>query len=419
MRLPAWRGVATVGATYLAQGMVAGLGFVLIDYLAALEIPLEAQVGVLASGAVPWALKFVFALVLDLGPSWSLRARGVALSAIAIAAAALAWTLAGSWQGGAGPLPRDLSAVAISWVALNLAMASQDVIVDGLALDVLGEHRTATATAMGLGHAIGFGVLHPLIVTPRILAGGMPAGVRWIAVAVAMLAALPAVLLWAPGTPTKARASRDREPAQPSVPVFVALLVVFVLATVGPNITQAVSAELLITELQWSFEQVSETLLPIAAVAGLLGVPLAGLAVARFGAPHTAAIACVGLATAWLVFAGLRPHWTADPTIVGMACAEGLLQPAMLVGLHALALTAAARSPLPTTGFVVAMAALNLPRVLAPLLAPDALASLGWVGFFALSAGFSAVAAGILAMLHRPLASDAPPSTPLAHAEDA
>jgi len=65
-----------------------------------------------------------------------------------------------------------------------------------------------------------------------------------------------------------------------------------------------------------------------------------------------------------------------------MAGSEGVLQAGMMVGLHAVALLAASRSPMPTTVFVLAMAALNLPRVIAPLLAPQALA-LGWIGLFA------------------------------------
>ncbi len=74
------------------------------------------------------------------------------------------------------------------------------------------------------------------------------------------------------------------------------------------------------------------------------------------------------------------------------------MQAALLVGLHALALVAAARSPLPITGFVLAMAALNLPRVLGPLLAPT-LVEHGWVAVFA-GCGAVQILAGIgLALL--------------------
>ena len=105
------------------------------------------------------------------------------------------------------------------------------------------------------------------------------------------------------------------------------------------------------------------------------------------------------LGLAWLAFAAASPWWSAAWTLRWLAASEGALQAALLVSLHALALQHAGPS-FAITRFVTMMAALNLPRVLGPMLAP-ALAEHGWVAVFAGCGAASLLAAGGLALLAR------------------
>jgi hypothetical protein len=403
--------VTVVGAAYLLQGIIAAVGFLLLGALAQQGIPLETQAGILASGAVPWVLKFGVALGLDLGPSWPLRLRGLVLTGLQACAAACLWGLASAW--GEGASPDSVTAIAVAWIALNLVAALQDVLVDALALDTLACHRARTATAMGLGHALGGGLLGPLIIAGRIADHGMLAGLQlpvWWAV---LLAALPAALLWMPGQPHKARsqlpATREREPGELARLVWIPVL--FVALTFGANATSAFGSEFLFQALQFDYGTYATMILPVGAFAGIVGVLSMGPLVAKLGPARASMIAALGLGLVWLMFASASPVWEHDGVIATLVGCEGLLQTAMLVGLHALALVAAARSPLPTTAFVFAMAALNLSRVLAPLVAVD-LVSLGWIGAFAGLGAMQLLAAAGLWPLRKLASGDPSPPAP-------
>lgn len=389
--------VLVVGAAYLVQGLVAAVGVLMLGRLAQLGLPLEAQVGILASGAVPWILKFVVALLLDLGPSWPLRLRGLVLAVLQGGAALCLWALASAW--GSELAPASISTIATGWIALNLAVALQDVLVDGLALDTLAGHRAQAAAAMGLGHALGAGMLGPLVLGGRIVERGMHAGLDAPAWWVAGLALIPAVALWPRGQarPTKARAQlaaqRPREAGD--LARLVAVPVLFAALLFGASATSTLSYEFLFAELRFDYAGYARLILPVGAFAGIAGALGWGPLVSRLGPARASVIASVGLGLAWLSFAAASPLWAERGAVALLAGAEGVLQSALLVGLHALALAAAARSPLPTTAFVLAMAALNLPRVLAPLVAVE-LAGLGWVGVFAaLGAAQLVVSAGL------------------------
>lgn len=370
----------TVGSAYLVQGLIAAVGLLLHTRLAQIGTPLETQAGILASGAIPWVLKFVAAVVLDLGPSWPLRARALALTTLQLCAAVCVWLLANAWVG--GPAPSSLLTVAIGWFALNLCAASQDVIVDALALDTLATRRFAAATAMGVGVALGFYVLGAWVAGGRIVSKGMTAGLQWPAWWIAALALLPLLALWQPGRPPKAReqpesrAFQMRELARLAwiPPLFAAL-------TFAANTTNAAGPNFLFQHLGWDWPSYAGRLLPIASLAAVLGAFACGPLVAKLGSGRASLITAAMLGLVWLAFAATSSLWSQQPVIMVLSGWEGLSQSAMMVALHGLALTVAARTPMPTTAFVLAMASLNLPRVLAPLVAPHAL-ELGWVGFF-------------------------------------
>lgn len=396
--LAAWRPSVVIGSCYVAQGLVYFTGGMMLLVLAQLGTPLEQQVGILATAAIPWVLKFMLGLLLDLGPSWPLRVRSLVSTLLLASAALTTWALARAWAPG---LPDSLVGLGLIWFALNLALAMQDALVDALALDLLADHRALAATGMGLGHALGFGLIGPLWITAAMAEGGLAAGFEWTAIMIAVLAATP-LLLWAPGRPRKARerapAKRERLPGD-----WLWLLtipVICMLAMLGPTITAAIGGDFLVGHLGWDPVDYGIRVAPFGAVAGILGVLAWGPLVGKIGPAWASATVSLLLGAVWLVFASASEQWAALGTIRALTLGEGFMQAALLVGLHALALLAAARSPLPITGMVLAMAALNLPRVLGPLLAPS-LVEHGWVAVFGVCGAVQILAAIALALLAR------------------
>jgi hypothetical protein len=139
---------------------------------------------------------------------------------------------------------------------------------------------------------------------------------------------------------------------------------------------------------------------PIGTIAGIVGWLAMGPLVAKLGPVRASMIAGGGLGFSWLLFAGASSWWHEPGILPAYAGGEATLQAALLVGLHALALATLAGMPLSTTAFVLAMAALNLPRALAPLFGPS-LAGLGWVGAFAACGAIQLIAVAGLWTLRR------------------
>jgi hypothetical protein len=404
----ALRCVGAVGSAYLVQGIVAGVGGLLLATLAQAGTPLEQQAGLLAGGAVPWVLKCVVALLLDVSPSASLRLRAALLAGLQLCAAACLWGLAGAWAEREASGSGDLSMLAVAWVTLNFVVAVQDVLVDNLALDTLRDHQSWTAMAMGLGLALGLGLLGSMVLGEVIAEHGMIAGLQRPAGWVAIAAVLSGPLLWLPGRPARTVTAplpptslRERLPSGTQLRSLLGLALLFVALMFGTYLTGGFGIEFVIGHLQWDPIEYVRVVTPIATIATIAGAIAMGPLVAKLGPARASMIAGGGLGLAWLGFASASPWWHSAAMLPSFAGCEATLQSGLLVALHALALTAVARMPFSTTAFVLAMAALNLPRVLAPLMATK-LAGLGWVGAFAVCGLIQLIAVAGLWPLRKP-----------------
>jgi PAT family beta-lactamase induction signal transducer AmpG len=384
-RSQALRCTISVGSAYVVQGIVAAVGVTLLATLAQAGTPIEQQAGLLASGAIPWVLKFVLALLLDMRPSASLRVRAVLLTGLQLCAAGCLWGLAVAWAERDATGSSSIATLTLAWITLNFILSVQDVVVDNLALDSLRGRQSWTATAMGAGHLIGMGLLGSMVLGETLAEQGMAAGLRVTAGWVAIVAAVCGASIWLPGRPTRvgretAEARAEPTPAASSWLAWIAL--VFVALMLGSNMTSAITYEFVFVYLAWDLVDYTRVLLPIGTIAGIAGALAMGPLVAKLGPVRATMIAGAAMGAIWLVFATAPALWHTPSLIASYAGFEAVLQSALFVGAHALALIFVARSALPTTAFVLVMAALNLPRVLAPLLAPT-LVELGWVAVFA------------------------------------
>lgn len=404
----ALRCVVAVGSAYLVQGIVAGVGAVLIGALAQAGTPIEQQAGLLAGGAVPWVLKFLVALLLDVSPSASLRLRAVLLASLQLCAAACLWGLAAAWAEREASGAGSLTMLAAAWVTLNVVVALQDVLVDNLALDTLRDRPSWAAVAMGIGPALGLGVLGSIVLGGTIGEHGMVAGFQQPAGWVAILAVLSGALLWLPGRPARVASelsTRERLPSGEQLHKLLGLALLFVALMLGTHLTGAIAYEFVFVHLQWDLIDATRIITPVATVAGIFGWLAMGPLIAKLGPVRASTIAGGALGVIWLWFASASSWWHAPAMLPSFAACEATLQAGLLVGLHALALTAVAGMSLSTTAFVLMMAALNLPRAVAPLFGPS-LAELGWVNAFVVCGAVQLIAVAGLWSLRNWLARD-------------
>lgn len=150
-----WRKIATLGVLYVAQGLPFGVQATALPVLLRQRGVALEHIGLAGLLAAPWMLKALWAPWVDRSGSrrkW-IVAMQVCMAAIALTASLLLR------QGGA-----QLALLAWTVLGLNLAAATQDIAVDGLAVDWLGQHElgwgnSAQVAGYKVGMIIGGGLL--------------------------------------------------------------------------------------------------------------------------------------------------------------------------------------------------------------------------------------------------------------------
>lgn len=358
-----------VGAAYLVQGVVYGLGaFIVLPYLAAAGVSRPLQAVVLALAGLPWVLKLGWAPLID-----RTRARSAERTIAVVATLAVALALAALGRAWA---PREHAGIiAGAWLAINVALSLQDVAIDAVVLRTVVEARRGRLNAwMLVGHHLGLEGLAGI-------GGGMLAarhGVPWVLVTAAIGVGL---LAWAPaGLPRAAndrRVTFEHRVIDPD-PARWGWAAVALLCDVG---TSAVSAALLVEELRWEPADVALRLASVSLLGTMVGMAIAGWVVDRVGHRVMAASGGIALGVVWLGFSALHGSWTRVEVVLGIVALQGIVAAPFYVGLHAWLMDGTPAGWRATT-FAVRMAALNLPRLYAPPLAVAVLEATGWVRFF-------------------------------------
>ncbi len=368
-----------IAGLYLAQGVIAAFGSnILIPQLAAAGIALGAQVDLLTLGALPWVFKLVWALALDLvfGPGSGTRRRTL------LVGLSIACTLFATWMMATPQEPSSLATLTWLWVAINLVLSMQDVTVDGLAVDLLTpDERGPGNTWMQVGVRVGQlglgGLLLAVVTVNYGLATAMQIWVGLLTLCVLAPAFLPTTRLNA--QPTHARqsfvAALRALPRRPNVPVT--LLAVF--GMVGSAATSAVSPTFLFQELGLNYSDYTYTLLPLMVVCTLAAGPLSGRLIAAKGAHVAFAIGTAALGGTWAVFGSAEPLWPLRGTLLTLVCVEAAATVLCFSALYAL-LMAHTHRRIRAIHFTFYMMLLNVGRALAPTLAPDLLANVGYAG---------------------------------------
>lgn len=372
--------LGVLGAMYVAQGIVWGFAsFVLLPTLAARGVSVEDQTGILALAGVPWVLKLGWGPVLDrFGRAGRGRARWFASAAMV----AIATSLAG--LAGVTDATAEVSRIATLWLLLNIALSLQDVATDAMALDGLTPKDRGRGNGVMLGgHHLGMEGIGGLGLGAVVAAQGISVAL-WVQAAILLALAVAPVLMPAPPAPV-ARAPRPKlrevigAITVPSRLAVAALAAVVLFADV---LTGALSSEFLVNRLGLSPQWVSSRLPPVLLVASLVGFASAAGLSDRIGHRRTAALGSLALGTVWIAFALGEPMWTHEAFFLGALVLQALATALLYVGVHAVLMDATVPT-LRATHFAVLTTLLNLPRVVAPALAPFVLHLVGWAGLFA------------------------------------
>ncbi len=365
-----------LGGPYLVQGLVYGFAaFVLIPTLAQRGVALEAQAGVLALAGAPWVLKIAWGPLVDAVP-WARAAPGRVAALATLVVAGCAAGLASGVEREA-----DVLVLASCWLALNIALALQDVATDALAFDGVQPHERGVAQAsMLLGHHLGHEGIAGLWLPGYAAVHGLAAPL-WIVAGIAViLAALP--LFGARAGRARARESllaslaavaRDARSRRAVV------LAMFVLA--ADVVTSTVTGAFWVGRLGWDAKDVGPFVSPLLLVGGLLGYGLAGFVVDRVGHRRAAAFGSAALGASWIGFALAESWWSSTAFMGTFVIVQSVASALMLAGVHALfmdVLDVRVRA----TQYAISTACLNLPRVWAALLAPPLFAALGFAPLF-------------------------------------
>ena len=391
--------LAVLTTLYTAQGLVAGFaGFVLIPSLAAANVSLQAQTGLLALAGLPWVLKILWGPVLDrFGARTHGRARTIVAGAMLGVAATLAWMASGLSDG--ARLTDAVGRIQGQWLLLSVLLSLQDVATDALALDRVPPEDRGLANGFMLGgHHVGTEGIGGLALGATVVATGMASGL-WAMAALFGVFAVAPMLLPAPddgrvdAAPAGSLARAVRAMVEtPRARIAAGLAVVIM---VGDVVTASVSGQFWVHRLGWSVQRVTTELPPLLLVANVAGYAAAAAAVDRLGHAKATAAGAIALGVLWIGFGAAEGAWSDEGFLRAFVVVQGLATALMYVGVHALLMDAAVPR-VRATHFTLLMALLNLPRAIVPGLAPDLLGALDFAGLF-VACGLAQVLIGVAA----------------------
>lgn len=331
-----WLRLFALCALYFAQGVPWGfMAITLPAYLADRGLDTAVVGATMSMTTLPYAFKWVWGPIID---SFTVPALGRRRPWILFAQMMMAMTVIAIVA-----IP-DLTAgvVALSWMILvhNIFNSLQDVAVDALAVDLLEEKERGRVNGLMYASKYAGGFIG---------GAGMATVIDWSGLRAALLVqtvvllAIMLVPLLLRERPAGARVERSslgrvlsglRQAFRIRAAVLGAVLAIGVLAASG--ILQAASTVLFTQELGWSAAEYAQIVGGPGLWVGFGGSILGGFLADRVGHRRLAAIASIGLALLWLLFAAAEPLWTERAFVYVLFLAEPLCQSIMTVSLFAL-----------------------------------------------------------------------------------
>ena len=369
-----WLRFGSFSAFYFAQGVPIGLLSIAIPAWLAEQGSTLGEIGAyLGWIGLPWALKLIAGPFMDrftflpmgFRRPWVIALQGgLVLSLVAVA-----------FVGAGYEVGDPLMALTVAGVVVNIFAATQDVAVDGMAIDVLPEDERGRANAfMGFGQVAASSAFGALCGTLLAMAG-ITAGAIACAATVALIFMLAAVLRerpgerllpWTAGKASPRRATHSLLANLKDVAIVLAmpmsLLAISVefVARLRDGMALGLFPVLATQDLGFTGEQFTWFNGIVGFVAAAL-VILLGPAIDRFGAKRLLLIALFGSVACHVVAFGLPGLWDQPSAVAALFCVSTLLSQLVFVGVIALFMNLCSQN-VAATQFAVYMALANLGR---------------------------------------------------------
>jgi PAT family beta-lactamase induction signal transducer AmpG len=377
--------IATLFLLYFAQGLPLGfIEFAMLAWLAQNGVSAAAIGSVLAALALPWTFKLAYGFIMDRYAFLPMGRRRpwIIIGQLGLVAAFAAMAIA-------NPSPAQIGLIAGLAFVIGLSSATQDVAVDGLAVDILPEDEIekANGTMFGgqaLGMAAGGGLGGFLIAYYSLAAAAMTMAVlvAAILILVIVLRERPGerLLPWTAGQACQRNLDTQLDAFMPIIrnlfrEMFTRETLILMPAMVAVcgatgiflGLAPLFSADI----LDWEKSTYSSWVSTASLVAGLAAVILFGHAASWLGARRSFILCAAATAAIALAMLALRAEWSNSAVFIGsifafkaMFVLRGVTGGALSMRLCAPAVAA--------TQFAVLMAIANLGRAMGS-------ASLGWL----------------------------------------
>ena len=370
-----WQLGLGLAGLYLAQGLVHGTQGTLVLIAAAQGRSLEAQAGLLAWGALPWVLKFVWGVLEDRLLPRDARRHARVLLGLQLGVALAMLPLARGFDGAAAPY---------LLFGLNLILSWQDIATDAFAIDHIPTTLRGRVNAvMGGARALGATVLGGIVFIAALPRLGVAGCIHASVAGLALLGLAP--LLLSRSAPVAPPAEAPRQPFEWVAGLRPSLALLCALTLLGDGLGSAVNSEFLLNTAGWSLEDAANVLRPAAAVAELAGFALAAVIVDRLGPRRAIAAGATALGLVWAAMALASGLWTEHALILGVATIEGLARACVIVGVYSLCM-ASVDARARATQFLIYMALINLGPALGAWIAPKLFAAWSFPGVWSCAA---------------------------------
>ncbi|RIJ31554.1 MFS transporter [Henriciella algicola] len=393
---------------YAAQGAPEGLLYIAIPaWFAAQGVGADAIAGYIAIILLPWSFKLFNGILMD---RYAWAPMGRKRPWLILAQLILIGSLV--WFAGLGEPTEALLWFAAAGFAVNFAGAFQDVAIDGMAIDILGEEERATANGLMWGGktlgTAGFGFLTGRLISDE--GHALAAIVTAAFVAVVML--LPLLLRerageklmpWSDGQASTHTQSVQVQRWWPLVtgvskammrPASLALAAGILVAFLAYGLKTAFSPTLAVQELQWDRGLFTDRDATADLLGGLFGIFVSGWLADKVGPLRALGGALIGMA---VLNAAATAMWQTEGFYFAYLLLYSVLFVLMSVCTYAIAM-GQSRGSVAATQFSIFMALLNFGTSIGA-------GQLGWLrdvgGYeaaFAACAALSAIALGFYAL---------------------
>ena len=411
-----WLRFTAFTSYYFAQGVPIGLFSIAIPAALANQGRTVTEVLWLAGWVnLPWALKLIVGPFMDRFRYLPMgnRRPWVMLAQTGLVTSFVGMALFDPTLGG------SLVPIAICGFVINSFAASQDVAVDGMAIDVLpsGERGRANAL-MGFGQAAGFAcygalctrLIHYVGIQGAALFCAVSVGLILIVVAVVRERPGEKIMPWGPGEASAKHGLTDPHMMQIGsdifrvllLPMSLLLMLVEFLNRFRDGIALGIFPVFGVQEIGLTDIQYADFSFWVTLGAAVFGA-LLGPSIDRFGARRFLLIALVGAAICHIVVGSLEALWTNAPFVAALAVVNAAFGQLVFVTTIAIFMSMC-WSKVSATQFAIYMAMANLSRSIGSWVYAGVAESLdlGYREAFFVMAGLLAVAALLLTRFNAP-----------------